>query len=242
MPLRVDALPGPAADACPGKCATLPTISVLEEHVRSFVSSFSVAAFGQDTILSRCFFVDPLEVRGRVRNLLPLPHVTDDILRGAVADFLEPGQSDIDCLRSLCRLTVLSLNSLAARKHPTAVLQREPTKAQRASLAHICRRCFSLLMRLSKFTPEMLAAHSYLREFEPDSAPARPAIVSTHIDLPSCAATCDPMRLVRHPMRGMLARLQPTRMSSLCTRVVWRLSLWWASMERIDFDQFGVAT
>ncbi len=154
---------------------------------------------GSKSIIARAWRSEPTQAIGDRRDLFPLP-------RASAQDLPQGTDSGIDGVTDLVNLCLAGLNCLHTGCRHSAFAppcQGGPTASQRQVLAHVSLRTAALYQRLAddEAIPSGAAA---LRRYEPEAAVSPPQLVAENIDLPSVAASCDPIGDVAVELKHVL--------------------------------------
>ena len=100
-------------------------------------------------------------------------------------------------------LTIYELNVLNDHRKPVGPGNSAPRTAQRACMLHILRCFIALLVRIVRLNLNY-KEQNYMQRYEPESQPARPKLIASHVDIPAVAASCNPTLLVAQGLRERL--------------------------------------
>ena len=73
-------------------------------------------------------------------------------------------------------------------------------------MQHMLRCSIALLDRIVRLDPDD-NEQNYMKRYEPESQPARPKLIASHVDIPAVAASCNPTLLVARDLREKLENI-----------------------------------
>jgi hypothetical protein len=131
---------------------------------------------------------DAPPVKGRIRDLLPLPRLADSLQAQGVHS-----SDDVVFLANVC---LAGLNCLERGGKFVTFPSHTATKAQRGVQQHVLDRCQRMLERLGSICVSEFALESGVERYEPASQAPPPRLCADKVDHPPQGATCNPEPLL----------------------------------------------